>query len=80
MSTERVLLDNGFVLATGGENFSLGNLASTEVYDPRSGTWSDGGTMQAPRRVHTETLLNDGTVLVSGGLNSPQTPRSEIGR
>jgi hypothetical protein len=60
---------NGTVLVTGGED---GNnpLASAEVYDPTAGTFSATGSMVNTREWHTATLLNDGTVLVTGGAGS----------
>jgi N-acetylneuraminic acid mutarotase len=70
------LLPNGKVLVTGGAwSFQDGHLlnavalASAEVYDPATGTWSATGSMSVPRRGHTATLLPDGKVLVTGGGN-----------
>jgi hypothetical protein len=60
------LLNNGKVLISGGKN-SNGNLATTEVYDPASGTWSAAAPMTSPRAGHTATLLPNGKLLVSGG-------------
>jgi hypothetical protein len=58
------LLPNGKVLIAGGHNPSL---ATAEVYDPATGTWSPLGSMSSLRTFHTATLLNNGKVLVSGG-------------
>jgi hypothetical protein len=69
------LLPNGTVLAAGGEtdggpgNFFFGTVSSAELYDPTSGTWTPTGNMTAPREVHTATLLNDGSVLIAGGVS-----------
>jgi hypothetical protein len=56
------LLGDGTVLVVGGYP-----LASAELYDPITGTWSRTGDMAAPHSGHTATLLPDGTVLVAGG-------------
>jgi Galactose oxidase, central domain/Kelch motif len=68
------LLPDGKVLVAGGSggpgnNSSTQILASAEVYDPRTGTWSPTGKMGAPRGDHSATLLPDGRVLVVGGFN-----------
>src|SRR5205823_3272434 len=64
------LLHNGKVLIAAG----LGNsaaLASAELYDPVSGTWSATGSLATARAGqpsgHTATLLPNGKVLVAGG-------------
>ena len=44
-------------------------LASAEVYDPASGTWTATGDMAVGRGDFTASLLTDGNVLVVGGLN-----------
>jgi hypothetical protein len=43
--------------------------ASTEIYNPRTGTWEAAESMSVPRHGHTTTLLRSGEVLVSGGAN-----------
>jgi len=60
------LLPNGKVLVVGGRQFFY-DLASAELYDPASGTWTPTGSLNIPRRAHTATLLPDGKVLVAGG-------------
>ena len=60
------LLPNGKVLVTGGLG-ATGNLDSTELYDPASGTWSMAAPMRISRYGHTATLLADGRVLAIGG-------------
>jgi N-acetylneuraminic acid mutarotase len=66
------VLADGRVLVMGGfdapENGKL--LTSAETYDADTGTWSDAGDMRVPRFGHRATLLDDGTVLVSGGFTS----------
>jgi hypothetical protein len=67
------LLDNGKVLVAGGQvesKASLGDrccLASAELYDPTTGTWSATGSMIEARVEFIATKLSDGRVLVAAG-------------
>ncbi len=69
-------LDDGRVLATGGYDGSdwwvqtaPTVLSSAELFDPATSQWTAASPMTAPRREHTATLLQDGTVLIAGGVN-----------
>jgi hypothetical protein len=59
------LLASGKVLVAGGSG-----LASTELFDPGTGTFSASGDMGAARSGHTATLLNNGKVLIAGGQDA----------
>jgi len=64
------LLPNGKVLLAGGVD-NIGNaLASAELYDPATGTFSATGSMAQSRFRVTAVVLADGRVLVSGGFNA----------
>ncbi len=64
LSDGRVLIAGGFVINADG---TTSVLATAEVYDPATATWSSTGSMNRPRSLHTATLLNSGKVLVAGG-------------
>ncbi|HEX6795157.1 MAG TPA: kelch repeat-containing protein [Casimicrobiaceae bacterium] len=69
------LLPNGQVLVTGGSD---SNGASSELYDPMTGTWHVAASMQVARSGHTATLLPDGRVLVVGGSAGNALASAEI--
>jgi hypothetical protein len=58
------MLPGGTVLLAGG---SVGALATAELYDPVSGSWSATFNMVAARFAPTATLLPNGKVLVADG-------------
>ena len=68
------LLKDGRVLVTGGQTMATGlfpnsaDVVSAEIYDPSTGRWSPTSPMSDPRRHHGTVLLEDGNVLVAGGL------------
>src|SRR5262249_10311963 len=80
MTTERAaasatLLQDGNVLVAGGDgggpiDVPIQPVASAEVYNPATGTFTATGSMAAPRESHKATLLSDGKVLVAGGIPS----------
>jgi len=61
------LLPNGEVLVTGGIDNGGHVLATAELYNPQTDTWSSAGSMAFARNSHTATLLPNGQVLVTGG-------------
>jgi hypothetical protein len=70
------------VLVAGGSN--NGALASAELYDPASGTWTATGSLKTAR-TGTATLLENGSayapVLVAGGvgMNDRVLASAELG-
>ena len=68
-------LADGRVLVVGGVGET-----TTELYDPPTGTWLPGGTLNQPRGLHVAVRLRDGRVLVagSGRYGSPEQFNAEI--
>mgnify|MGYP002622489237 CR=1 FL=1 len=63
-----IRLPSGKFLIAGGGSGSR-SVHEVELYDPVQGTWSMTGAMSVPRCVHTTTQLDDGSVLVTGGID-----------
>lgn len=68
----------GEVLLTGGDITGAAvfgglqqALDSVEIYDPTTGQFSLFGTMTVARQNHTATLLDDGRVMIAGGVGRP---------
>jgi N-acetylneuraminic acid mutarotase len=61
------LLANGQVLVTGGSDANGTLLASAELYDPATGTWSLTGSLAKPHVGHFAFALASGAVLVLDG-------------
>ena len=64
------LLPGGQVLAAGGVDSNFNSLASAELYDPVSNTWTAAASMNSSRYLHTASLLANGSVLVAGGVDN----------
>ena len=66
------LLPDGRVLIAGGYYFLADQgftvASSAEIYDPVRGAFIGTGGMSTPRMGHSATLLNDGRVLIAGGV------------
>lgn len=76
-------LDDGRVMVIGGQGTCnsriCDTLASTELYDPATGTWSDGPALPVPRLHATATPIAGGRVLVAGGCTSSGLPCNTLG-
>jgi Kelch motif/Galactose oxidase, central domain len=72
------LLKNGKVLIAGGYRYQQGQqyLASAEIYDPETGTFTATGSMSTARENHQATLLSNGQVLMTGGDYGASDPPS----
>ena len=75
-------LADGRVLVTGGRTGATAAtgvvLATAEIYDPATDTWTEtAGPMNVARRSHTSTLLPNGKVLIAGGGNGVSTTTSQ---
>jgi hypothetical protein len=62
-----VVLEDGRVLVAGGVGSTGAELASAELYDPATDTWTATGSMNVARAFAAATLLPDGEVLIAGG-------------
>jgi hypothetical protein len=86
MSTPRefhtaTLLRTGKVLVAGGRNHGpdgwLHPLTSAELYDPKTGGWTETGSMNSPHPNAKAVLQSDGKVRVSGS-EGDKTPPDDL--
>jgi len=71
-------LPDGRVLIAGGINSAGQTIASAEIYDPATRTFSSAGSMVTSRQTHTATLLPSGKVLLAGGFTSGFFTSAEV--
>jgi hypothetical protein len=74
----RVLLVGGWALRDGfdGQPYDLSDRflsKSAELYDPKTGTFTQTGSLVQARLSHSATRLQDGRVLITGGVASLST-------
>lgn len=73
------LLSSGKVLIAGGSQRSgLAALASTELYDPSTQSFTAAADMTVARAGHTATLLQDGRVFIAGGYQLSALASAEL--
>jgi hypothetical protein len=83
MSTPRneqsaTLLASGKVLVTGGLGAGATAVSSAELYNPATGKWTPTGAMSAARQNGNATLLPDGDVLATAGIEGAAGPFAEL--
>ena len=64
-----VLLPDGRVLVPGGYTAAHTPVSSSDLYDPRTGTWTASGDMSVVRAGHSSIVLrgNRGVLVMGGG-------------
>ena len=67
----RVLVAGGMLLVSSQDILgSIGSIQNnTEIYDPKTNSWSGGPNMRAPRAAHSAITLPDGRILLVGGIS-----------
>jgi len=81
-STHAARLADGRVLVVGSDNVCTPGGAwdesmAAEVFDPGAGTWNATGSLNAPRDGFVAVTLDDGRVLVTGGM-TPGAPAEGV--
>lgn len=71
-----VVLKGGDVLLTGGEAYATVDTALVQRFITAEQRWCIAGQLATSRKSHTATLLDDGRVLVTGGVSSGITEAS----
>jgi Kelch motif/Galactose oxidase, central domain len=77
------VLPSGMVLVVGGaeaQGNGASNVASAELFDPQSETWTAAANMKTTLVAHSATLLPNGDVLVVGVVADSGNPSAELYR
>lgn len=79
MSSERIghsasAIAGGRVFVSGGRRWDVANttwtyLSTNEIYDPENNQWQTVTALNAGRTDHSAVVLNNGTIMISGGYN-----------
>jgi hypothetical protein len=69
-SFDAVVLKGGDVLLTGGEAYSEVDTPLAQRFVTAEQKWCIAGNMLTSRKSHTATVLDDGRVLVTGGVSA----------
>lgn len=84
-SFQTLVLGSGKVLAVGGRGREGGALASSELFDPTSDSWTRQGDMHQGRAYFAAAELVDGRVVAAGGkdesgqnLNSTEVSQCSV--
>jgi hypothetical protein len=67
------LLTDGRVLVAGGVGSAASAVASADLYDPSSRTFTPTGSMSNPRYAASSVRLLDGRIFVAGGEGTSGT-------
>ena len=74
-----IALNDGKVLAAGGQNDSFFADTSSELFDPATSKWSPTGSLPVPQEYYSAVLLSDGTALVTGMSGFQPLPAISVG-
>jgi Kelch motif/Galactose oxidase, central domain len=75
------LLTTGWALISGGLDGSATAVNKAESFNPKAGAFghfSSLHNMTTPRAYHTATILMNGKVLITGGINNSNTPLNSV--